>query len=511
VTAIIRHVRTLYRARLIRTLGHPSTGEWILVDDRHVQRVGSGDPPPADRVVELPGATVMPGFVDAHVHLTGTGLSLADGDVRSARSAADLLAIAKRRSTGPGDLTFIGGFDETRWDDPSLPTMAELDALGGRPLVIRRVDGHAALANGAALAAADVLSLSGIDRDDEGNPTGRVTQEANARLGKWSTLRLPEPAVQGLQLRAAAVAASRGITTVHEMSMPQEHGLRDLEIFLDHRHLLPVDSTVLVATMDIPQVMDLRLSSIGGDLPADGSVGARTAALAAPYADRDHAGVLYYTDEELMQFFQGGHHAGLQVGIHAIGERAIDQILVAWEHVYASLDSRGKRHFRARRHRVEHFELVSGEQVERAAMLGLAISVQPAFDAAWGSPGGLYEVGLGPGRAGAMNPFRSMLDRGLELGAGSDAPITPLDPLAGIDAFENHHNVQHRLSRAEAVHVWTTGSARLAHQEDKKGVLEPGMHADFAAYDVDPMEAAGVLAGIRPVLTVSLGRDVHAA
>lgn len=504
-------MRTLYRARRIRTLGHPSTGDWILVDDRHVQRVGSGEPPPADRVVDLPGATVMPGFIDAHVHLTGTGLSLGDEDVRLARSALDLLAIARQRSEVEGDVTLLGGFDETDWDDRRLPTLQELDSASARPLVIRRIDGHAALANTAALRAADVLTLPGTERDASGNPTGRVTQEANARVGRWSTLGIPERAVQELQLRAAAVAASRGITTVHEMSMPHEHGLRDLEIFLGHRDRLPVDSTVLVATMDIPQVMDLRLSSIGGDLPMDGSIGARTAALLAPYADGDDDGTAYYTDEELVQFLQGAHHAGLQVGVHAIGDRAIDQVLTGWEHVYAALDSRGRRHFRARRHRVEHFEMVSAGQVERAAMLGLAISVQPAFDAAWGAPGGLYEIGLGSQRAHAMNPFRWMLDRGLELGAGSDAPVTPLDPMAGIDAFERHHSLEQRLSRAEAVHVWTTGSARLAHQEDKKGVLEPGMHADFAAYDADLMEAPDELAGLRPVLTVSLGRDVHVA
>jgi predicted amidohydrolase YtcJ len=480
------------------------------VDDRHVQRVGSGEPPPADRVVDLPGATVMPGFIDAHVHLTATGLSLGDEDIRRARSAQDLLAIARRRCEDEGELTLLGGFDESRWEDPRLPTLEELDAVSSRPLVIRRVDGHTALANAPALRAAEVLTLPGIERDAQGNLTGRVTQEANARLGRWSMLRTSEQAVQQLQLHAAAVAASRGITTVHEMSMPHEHGLRDLEIFLGHRDRLPVDSSVLVATMDIPQVIDLRLSAIGGDLPVDGSIGARTAALVAPYADGDDDGVAYYSDEELVQFFQGGHAAGLQVGVHAIGDRAIEQILSAWERVYASLDSRGRRHFRARRHRVEHFELVSGDQVERAAMLGLAISVQPAFDATWGGPGGLYEIGLGPGRARAMNPFRSMLDRGLELGAGSDAPITPLDPMAGIHAFEHHHDAGQRLSRAEAVHAWTTGSARLAHQEDKLGVLEPGMHADFAAYDADPMEVPE-LAGLRPVLTVSLGRDVYVA
>src|SRR4029079_5830914 len=133
---------------------------------------------------------------------------------------------------------------------------------------------------------------------------------------------------------------------------------------------------------------------------------ARTAALAAPYVDGEGDGVTYLEDEELARFLPSGHDAGLQGGVPAIGDRAIDQVLAAWEGVYASLDSRGRRHFRARRHRVEHFELPTGPHIERAAMLGLAVSVQPAFDARWGGPGELYELRLGAGRAAAMNPFR---------------------------------------------------------------------------------------------------------
>jgi hypothetical protein len=148
--------------------------------------------------------------------------------------------------------------------------------------------------------------------------------------------------------------------------------------------------------------------------------------------------------------------------------------------------------------------------IERAAILGLGISVQPTFDARWGSPGGLYGQALGPERAGAMNPFRDLVRRGMEVGAGSDSPITTIDPLVGVTAFETHHDPEQRLGREEAIRVFTLGSARLAHQEDKKGSLEPGKHADFAVYDVDPLEV-GSLDGVRPILTVSLGRDVYAA
>jgi predicted amidohydrolase YtcJ len=135
-------------------MAYPQTGEWVLIDDRHVQRVGAGEPPQADRVVDLPGATILPGFIDTHVHLSRTGLALANRDVESVGSARELLDLAAARaSVGDGAVVLLG-FDETRWDEPTHPTMQELDAVTPRPLVIHRADGHMVLANSAALEAA---------------------------------------------------------------------------------------------------------------------------------------------------------------------------------------------------------------------------------------------------------------------------------------------------------------------------------------------------------------------
>ena len=219
---------------------------------------------------------------------------------------------------------------------------------------------------------------------------------------------------------------------------------------------------------------------------------------------------VHANDDELAEFFHGAHAAGLQVGVHAIGDRAIEQALATWERVYGTLDSRERRHFRARRHRIEHFEMAATVHIERAAMLGLVVSFQPAFDVAWGTPGGMYERRLGWDRAHLMNRVRSCADRGIAIGIGSDSPITPLDPMAAVVALERHHDPAQRVPRGEALYLSTYGGARLAHQEGKKGALEPGMHADFAAYDVDPTSEPDV-DGVRPVLTVSNGREVFAA
>src|SRR5204863_4579083 len=228
-----------------------------------------------------------------------------------------------------------------------------------------------------------------------------------------------------------------------------------VEVLLEHRQQLPVDVMVYVAEKDIPWIMDLGLETLGGDLSLDGSIGARTAATSAAYVDGEGTGVLYEQDDELAQVFHNAHLGGLQVAVHAIGDQAIEQALRVWERVYRTLDSRRRRHFRARRHRIEHFEMPSADQIERAAALGLAISVQPAFDAEWGHPGAMYERRLGEERAAAMNPFGTLLARGLEVGAGSDSPVTALDPMYGLWAFETHHDAAQRPSRVQAVRAFT--------------------------------------------------------
>jgi predicted amidohydrolase YtcJ len=498
---------TLYRARRVLTLAYPPEGEWVLVDDRHVVRVGRGEPPRADRVVDLPGITVVPGFIDAHVHLTGTGLSEVGIPIERARSGQELLGLVAEELTRGPTKVLAQGFDETRWEDPRLPTLQDLDELGEVPVILVRADGHVSLANTAALRASGALEMEGVERDDRGRPTGVVRRDANNHLLRWFHDSLTDHELRELQLQAAALAASRGVTCVHEMALPHQRGRRDVEVLLRHRENLPVDVVVYVADTDIPYVMDLGVSRIGGDLPLDGSIGARTAAVSEPYTDGG-TGVLRYEDDELAEFFHNAHLAGLQVGIHAIGDAAIEQALRVWERVYRTLDTRQRRHFRARRHRVEHFEMPSANQIERAALLGLAISVQPAFDLLWGRPGQLYERRLGWDRAARMNPFATLLSRGIEVGVGSDAPITPLDPGLAVHALEAHHDPAQRLPRDDAIRLMTVGSARLAHLDGKKGELTPGAHADFAAYEEDPF-AVPDIRDLKPVLTVSRGREVY--
>jgi predicted amidohydrolase YtcJ len=501
-------MRTLYRASRVHSLSPLGGGEWVLVDGRHIERVGTGDPPAADRVMDLPGTTILPGFVDAHVHLTGTGLSLHGLDLSGATSREGLLAAAREHlASRPGKSLGLG-FDESRWPDPAFPSIDELDRASAEPLILVRTDGYLSLANTMALEASGAASTGGVERDAEGRPTGVVRGQANSDLQRWYFESLSDSEVQDCQLRAATLAVSRGVTCLHEMSIPDKRGRRDLEVLMGHRSDLPVDLAIYVADRDIPYVMGFGLNTIGGDLFLDGSIGAHTAALLDPYTDAEETGGLAHSDDELAEFLHNAHLAGFQVGLHCIGDAAIDQAVGVWERVYRALDSRARRHFRARRHRLEHFEMASPDHVERAAALGLAISIQPAFDSTWGGEGGMYERRLGQERARRMNSFRSLIQRGMEVGSGSDSPVTPLDPMLGVWALENHHTPTQRLSRDEAVRILTVGGARLGHQA-KKGRLEPGAAADFAAYEADPLDVPDIRE-LRPVLTVSRGRDVYA-
>ena len=373
-------------------------------------------------------------------------------------------------------------------------------------MVVTRADGHLTVVNAAALAAIDPVGADGIERGDDDEPTGRLRAEANRRASTWVESTYDRLRIEEFQLQAAGLAASRGVTSVHEMSM--HHA--DLEVLLGHRARLPVDVSPVPGSTSLQDAMAHGFPSIGGDLPIDGSIGARTAALVHPYEDGGGDGELYHDDDQLAEFFHTGHNAGLQVGVHAIGDRAIEQVLATWERVYLALDSRERRHFRARRHRVEHFVLPSADQVERAAMLGLSVSVQPTFDRQWGQGAVCTRSGSDP-RA-RWRPTRSERcssgDRGRRgLRFAGHAPSTrwPRSP-------------RWRASRAHPAADPARGSeapprrerpARAPGREEGR----PGARAARGLRRLRRGSARGRDGpeGLRPVLTVSLGREVFRA
>jgi predicted amidohydrolase YtcJ len=463
----------------------------------------------ADRVVDLGDATLMPGFVDAHVHLSATGLADHGADLRQARSVAELLDGVRAAAAAADGLLWGDGYDETRFGTPELPSPAELaEAAGGRPVYLSRVDGHQGLATLDVLGDSGALEAAGCDRDPAGAPTGVTRGEANHLARRFALDSLPADRLLAAQDAALAQAARRGVACVHEMGGPDIAGRRDFELLLDRVEDLPIEVVGYWGDLDLDYATDRKLAQVGGDLFLDGSLGSHTAALSTPYADRPGTcGVLYHDDAELTELYVRASQAGIQVGVHAIGDVAIGQALRCARRAMKAV---GPTAFRGCRHRVEHVELLGADGADRMAELGLAASVQPAFDAAWGGPDGMYARRLGPRRAKSMNPFADLWRRGVPTGGSSDAHVTPLDPWHGVAAAVRHHRPSQRLGLPVALEVFTLGGRILARQERVSGTIEPGQRADLTAFAGDVLAADPAdLEGGQAIFTMVAGRLAH--
>jgi predicted amidohydrolase YtcJ len=477
-------VSTLYLGGRLHAPGFPGAGA-LLVRDGTIAWIGGTDEArelPADELVELDGALVTPAFVDGHVHLTETGLQLSGADLSGLRSVAALLdrVAAAARDGGP----VLGhGWDETRLAEGRPPTVAELDrAAPGLVVYLSRVDVHSAVVSG------PLADEAGLRELDGWHPDGRVERDAHhAAVGATRTAITPARR-RRLQRTALHAAAAAGIAAVHEMSAPQ---LAPPEDLAELARLLAEEDLPAVAAYRGELVGDeagarrlfaqapLPLAGLGGDLCLDGSIGSRTAALRAGYADGPGRGHLYLSAEQVRQHVVACTRAGIPAAFHAIGDRAVDSVLAGFAEAAAVV---GEAAVRAGRHRVEHLELIGPEGIAVAARLGLTASVQPVFDAAWGGRDGMYAARLGRDRAAAMNPFAALRAAGVPLVLGSDAPVTALGPWEAIRACVLHHVTGFRIGPVAAFEAHSATAWRALGQP-AAGFLRPGADATFAIWD----------------------------
>lgn len=454
---------------------------------------------PGAEVVRLPGALLTPAFVDAHVHTTAAGL-LADGlDLTRATSARAVLdAVAARTAARPGALVWGHGWQEQRWPD-GVPSRAELDrAAAGAPVYLSRVDVHSAL-----------VSTALVDRAPAAVGAPGWSDAALARDAHHHVRRAALAAVDG-PVRATAQraflrsAAARGVAVVHECAGPDISSATDLRdlLALATDPGLPEVVGYWGETVTTPDEARARCAATGahglaGDLFVDGSLGSHTAALREPYADAPSTcGHTYLDVDAVAAHVTACTRAGVQAGFHVIGDAATD-VLVAGLSAAAAATSVAA--VRARRHRVEHLEMVDPQQAAVLAHLGVVASVQPLFDAEWGGPDGMYATRLGRTRAAALNPFALLAAAGVTLAFGSDAPVTPLDPWAAVDAATAHRTPGSRIPAAAALAAHTTGG-HIAAGRAGLGALTVGAPASYALWD-----------GRTCLRTVHRGQTLHAA
>jgi predicted amidohydrolase YtcJ len=481
---------TLFTGGPIRTGSPTPAADWVLVDGGDIAGVGAEhDLPTADRVINLEGATLVPAFRDAHVHLPATGLYATGLDFRGEGATARIIQAFAERAAGSDGVLFGGNFE----DPLDAPLEGEeLDAaVGERPALLVRADMHSCVVSSALLRGLKLQGVAGVDRDDRGQPTGYLREQAASHAWAWFERNLAPAQRRAAVLAAVGLAYSKGVAEAHEMFVVEWRGWAAVDEFIASVDDVALNVPIYLGTNEVERVYDLGFRRIGGDYFLDGSFGSHTAWFAEPYAEAPPSGssptgVSYRGDDELYDFFGRAQARGMQVGVHAIGDAAIEQAIGTWEKVAADV---GDDHVRRHAHRLEHFECASDDHLARARRLGLRASVQPAFDRFWGGPDGLYSRRIGWERASKMNRFDSMLRATLVVGAGSDSTVTPLDPFLQMASLRRHSVDEQSLDAATALRLSTVGPAELAPLEGPRGLIAPGAWADFALLDRDPLES----------------------
>ncbi|WP_163506195.1 amidohydrolase [Fodinicola acaciae] len=494
---------TLYRHGIIRTTGGPASA--VLVADGRIAWLGTDSADiSADTVVDLNGAYVLPAFVDGHVHATATGLALGGLDLTGVPSLAAMLAAVRAHAERlPRDAVLLGhGWDESRWTDRRPPTAAELDvAAGGRPAYLSRTDVHSAVASTAL--------LREITPSSKGfAASGHLTVDAHhaARAIAYASVTADQRrAAQRLTLQRAA---SLGIAALHECGGPDIAGEDDFTELLGLAGNEPGPAVFGYwgELGEAAKARELGAIGAGGDLFADGAIGSHTAALSCDYLDSAGRGHAYLSAEQVRDHVLDCASLGLSAGFHAIGDAAVGAVVCGFGYAAEKV---GAAAIRAGRHRIEHAEMVDDTAIARMAELGIIASVQPAFDAAWGGPAGMYAERLGADRAATLNPFAALHNAGVRLVLGSDSPVTPIDPWAGVRAAVEHRTAEHGLTWRAAYDAHTRSGWRAVGQDG--GAIAVGAPAHLAMFRAESDPYGDLQEPPDCVRTLVGGAVIHAA
>lgn len=435
---------------------------------------------------DLGGRTVLPGFIDTHEHLMLTGsqhVAVHLDDATAIDTVVERL-VERARETENGAWVYGSYLNEQNLKEKAMPTRHDLDrAIPDHPVFIMHATCHMCSLNSAALAIVDPpLDLAGLDRDGDG-PTGVVRDPGILTFVHPAMARVvPEHTKVEYLTAAARMALDRGITTVHALD-GGDLGPGDTPIIWKNRDRLPIGVICYNQSMEIDEVRALGLPRIGGCICADGAFEAHTAALFEPYADApDNYGALTYRQDQMDRFILDAHREGLQIAVHCESERSIEQVLWAMEKALRAVPRTDHRH------RIEHLELPTRNQIDRMARAGIMAAMQPAFLPAFIGQTDMaaYRRLLGPARLERVHPYRTILDAGIPISGGSDSPVTPYHPLAGVQAAVLHPNPAQRISVREALAMFTSTAAWSAFEEDEKGTLAEGKRADLVVLDADP-------------------------
>ena len=487
----------------------------------------------ATRVIDLDGATVFPGFTDAHMHLEGVGARARRLDLVGTTGVGDLLRrLRERIDATPAGQWIVGrGWIETHWEPEVFPTRYDLDTVSSEhPVILRRADGHAAVVNSRALELAGITATTQdppgglILRDAAGAPTGMLIDHAIDRVADQL------PSATDAQLRAELMSGARtycerGWTGV-QVAGSSAASIERMEARVRADPPLPLrlyvallydgpDTEGLAALLESGPRVDRRLTVRSIKVLYDGALGSRGAALLDPYRDAEGRGLLLHDDAELRTLFRRARDAGVQVQVHAIGDRANRRILDLFGQVLegrpAALDDAGNP-----RWRIEHAQIIHPTDLPRFGARGVIASMQPSH-----AIGDLHFAPdrLGPERLAGAYAWRSLLDSGALIAGGSDAPVEVGDPRIEFYAAVARRDLQgrslegwhpeQRVTRQQALRMFTLAPAIGAFEEGWRGSLQAGKVCDLTVFDRDLMTCdEALIPGARCLLTVIDGEIV---
>lgn len=487
------------------------TFDAIAVSEGKVLETGSYeallDSYPGADLIDGDGNTMLPGLIDAHAHVMGLGDAILNVNLMGLTSLESTLEAVAGYAREFEDLEWIRGrgWNQVLWDENRFPTAAELDsAVSDRPVWLRRVDGHAGWANSRA------LELAGINRDTPDPDGGAIIRDENGdatgvfidRAMGLIERHIPE---QDDQYRATALGAAleeirrMGMTGVHDAGTGVE-AFNLMKQFADEGKLTARIYGMISGSGEVFDELSKDGPVIGyaGDrlylrsvkLYSDGALGSRGAALIEDYSDDPgNRGLLFNDADEFTQMIGKVASKGYQAGVHAIGDRGNRTVLEAFANVREMQGDQGLRH------RIEHSQIVNLDDIPRFKELDIIASMQPTHAT---SDMNMAEDRVGPVRIKGAYAWRTFLDQGTVIAAGSDFPVELSNPFHGLYSAVTRADhdgnptggwyPEQILTREEALHGFTLGAAYAGHMEDVAGSLEPGKWADFILIDRDYFE-----------------------
>jgi predicted amidohydrolase YtcJ len=500
--------------------------EAIAIKDDKIVQVGTNEEIEPwigknTKVVSLKGKTVVPGFIDTHIHVADFGRLLRWIDLSEAGSIKEMQESLRRHvAKAPKGKWLLGrGWNQTRFTEKRLPNRFDLDSVSpDNPVIFYQQNGQVCVVNSKALELAGVTRLTtvppsgGIDRDAEtGELTGVLRDNATNLI--WAVI--PEPSEEEL-VEAAGLACEKiveaGVTSVHWMVLSSVE-MRVIQR-LRRENKLPLRVYVVVPASLLDDLSGLgshlgledNMVRVGGaEIGADGYLAARTAALLQPYSDDPAAsGRLLCTQEEMNAAAAKILKAGLQLVIHAVGDKAVDAALTTIEQISKETPRKDMRN------RIEQAAVLNGELINRIKKQEVIVSVQPCVVASEFSVWSATER-LGAERARWLYPLKTLLKEGIRVVGGSDCPMEPLSPLMGIQAAVTREVFpEERVTVDEVLRMYTINAAHSSNEENMKGSVETGKLADLVVLSRDPFSVLpSEIAGITVELTVVGGKIVY--